>query len=89
MSPLLAEEIGRVVATTDVVELSDTGSNAFADLLEGQGLVTLVETGMWHGRTVDHGLIVSEHHRASLDGDAEVAEFDMEIDDLLRGLFGQ
>ena len=85
MGPLFAEEIGGVVSTTDVVELGDTGSNTLTDLVEGQGVVALVETGMRHGGTVDHGFVVSEHHGATLDGDAEVTKFNTEIDDLLRG----
>jgi hypothetical protein len=40
---------------------------------------------MWDGGAVDHRLVVSKHHRAPLDGDSEVAQFNAEVDDLLHG----
>ena len=84
VSPLLAEEVSRIVSTADVMELGDTGSNAFPDLVEGQGIVALVETRVWHGGAVDDGLVVSKHHRTSLDMDSKIAEFNAKIDDLFH-----
>ena len=37
-----------------------------------------------NGSSVDTGLVVSKHHRGSVDGDAQIAEGKTKVDDLLR-----
>ena len=50
---MLAEDISRVVFTRQMINRDHIGSNSLTDTVEGEGIVTLVEFGVWNGGTVD------------------------------------
>ena len=47
VSPMLAENIGRVVDTIQMINGNKLCSNGFPNAVEGQGIMTFVELGMW------------------------------------------
>ena len=59
--PMLAQDICWVDTTWDVGKYQHLGSHSFANTMEGQHGVTLVELGVHRVGTVDNSLVVSKH----------------------------
>ena len=54
MSPVFAEDVGRIHVTRDVVECDHLGSNCFPRVMLRKRLVALGELGMWNRPTLYH-----------------------------------
>ena len=54
VSPMLAQDISRVDVTTNVVELNHLGRHSFARVVVGQSMVSLGESRVGNGPTLNH-----------------------------------
>jgi hypothetical protein len=60
LCPKLAENISRVENTFEVMHLNELGSNGFANMMEGQCIMMLVQLCMRDSQTVDDHLVVTK-----------------------------
>jgi len=58
---MLAENVGCVFDSVNVVETNDLTSNGLLYSVEREGIVTLVQLGMGYSGTVDNGLVITKH----------------------------
>ncbi len=58
---MLTEDVCGIFRTFDVVKCKDAGSDGFPNVMEGQGIVSFMEFGVWDGGAVHNRLVVSEH----------------------------
>ena len=58
--PMFAEDISRVENTFEVMHLDELSSNGFADTMEGQRIMVLVQLCMRDSRTVHDRFVVTE-----------------------------
>ena len=61
VSPMLAEDVCRILGTLNMVECKDASRNGFPDVVERQSIVSFVEFGMWDGGAVHNRLVISKH----------------------------
>ena len=57
-----------------MVDSNNLGSNGFTDTMEGESIVALVKLGMWNGRTVHNGFVVSKHETLVTNRDSKVTK---------------
>ncbi len=79
VSPMLAEDVCGILGTFNMVECEDADSNGFPDMVEGQGIVSLVEFRMQYGGAFHNRLVVSKHVGLLSDRNTKVAQGDLEI----------
>jgi hypothetical protein len=64
VTPMLTENIGRVLSTINVIKSNNLGSNSLMDMVKGKGIVMmLVKLGVrgdQHGTINDHLIVVSK-----------------------------
>jgi len=58
---MLAENVGWVFDSINVVEANDLASNGLLYSVEREGIVTLVQLDMGYGGTVNNGVVITEH----------------------------
>jgi hypothetical protein len=61
VTPMFAENVSWVVDTIQMIHGDDLGCNGLTYMMERKGIMTLVELGVGNGRTVNHGLVVTEN----------------------------
>ena len=88
VSPMLAEDVGRIIFASDVVEDKDAGSNSFSYSVERQCCMALVEFHMRRHRTINNRLVVSEHVALGSDRNSEVSKCGAQVNNLLRASSG-
>ena len=71
---MLAQDIRWIDSPSNVMKPDDPSSNRCSSLVIRQGVVSLVQPGMWHGRSVDDRLVVTEHPRGPRNGDTQVPQ---------------
>ena len=71
---MLAENVGRIVFTSDVVETNDLAGYSFAYTVEGKCRVTLVEFRVRCHRAIDNRLVVSKHVTLVANRNSEVTK---------------
>jgi len=65
-SPVLAENVGWIHVTCDVIESNDLGGYGLSDVMVGQRVVPLVQSRTIFGAAVDDRLVVSKHSHDKL-----------------------
>ena len=74
VGPVFAEDVCSVATTGDVLEVHGVGCNGFTCEVVGQGMVSLLEHGVWN-RSIGHdGAIVPKQAGWSIDGDPKVTQ---------------
>jgi len=81
---MFAEDVGRVLGAINVVETNDSASDGFLNSMEGECFVLLGKLGMWDGRTVNYGLVVTKHVSLLADRNSQIADGVLEIDGLIN-----
>ena len=69
---MFAEDISRVKDTIDVMHLNEPSRNCLANMMEGQGIVMLVQLCVRNSGAVHDSLIVAKHVALIPNGDAKV-----------------
>ena len=72
MRPMLAQNIGWIAGSREVIETDKFGGDGFPDAMERKCVVAFVEFGMRFRRTVDDRFIVAKHVTPSSDRNAEI-----------------
>jgi len=71
---VFTEHVRRVDCSRDVVEANDGSSNSLSNTMKGQGLVTLVQLGMWNGGAIHNRLVISKHEGCLVDRYTEISK---------------
>ena len=69
VAPMLGKDIRQVILRPKVIQSNESPGYHASHKMEGQNIVSLVEPGMWKGRAVYHGIILSESIADIIDGD--------------------
>jgi hypothetical protein len=81
----LGENVSRINAPTDVKEPDDIRGNSLTNTVISQGIMTLVEGGMWDCATGDNTLVVPKHVGLSIQRASHHPKSIPEIHDLFSG----
>lgn len=68
--PVLAEDVGGVRRSRDVVESEDSSCNGFSCAMVGEGIVAFLQLGVGNRSCVDDRFIISKHHVLAINGDS-------------------
>ena len=60
--PMLAQDIGRIIRSIDVVDSDDPCSDSFTGSVVGEGVVPFRKFGLGHRGGIDHRLIISKYY---------------------------
>ena len=88
VSPMLTEYISWIVDTIQMMNGNKLHSDSFPNAVEGQGIVTFVELGMWDSRAVNHSFVVTEHVACRMDQHAKVMQGGVKVNDLINTSMG-
>ena len=60
VSPVLTEDVSRVLVTSKVLEDQHVASDCFPHSMKGKSAVALLQAGVWDGTAFDDRLIVAK-----------------------------
>ena len=80
VAPVLAQYVGRVVVTINMVKPNDGTCYGLTNMVKQQSIVALVELGMWNNRAVHNQLVISKHVHFLVNRDTQIVQGVLEID---------
>jgi len=83
VAPVLAQNVGRSFIAINMIKSNDGSCNGFTHTVKRQSIVTLVELGMWNGRTIHNQLVISKHVGFLADRNIQISQSIPEIDGLI------
>jgi len=84
VAPVLAQYVGRIFITIDMVESDDGTCYGLTNVVKRQSIVVLVELGVWDCQAVYNRLVVSKHIRFLANRDTQISQGVPEINGLIN-----